>query len=173
MKNNESKATEIAKHILETYPVINKDNLPNALWFAAIEMAEWKEQQMMKKACEWLNDMACYYAHCEYNGDTYEKEVVYDTEKLIKDFKKAMEETTMTRKEEINEQSFVNGFNDHDKEIFTIGVEWADSRPRKGLVDVEKVEQWIKDCFAFINDAGHHNFKVDKFIENFRLAMKE
>lgn len=56
------------------------------------EMSEWKEKQMIEKACEWLEDMACYYAHWEYNGDTYEKEVVYDTEKLIKDFKKSMEE---------------------------------------------------------------------------------
>lgn len=51
----------------------------------------------------------------------------------------------MTRKEEINEQCFVNGFNDHDKEIFTIGAEWADSRPRKGLVDIEKACEWLKD----------------------------
>ena len=56
----------------------------------AIEMAEWKEQQMIDKACEWLQDMACYYAYWEHNGDTYEKEVVYDTEKLINDFRNAM-----------------------------------------------------------------------------------
>ena len=39
------KASEIAKHIIETYDVINKDNLPNALWMAAINMAEWKDEQ--------------------------------------------------------------------------------------------------------------------------------
>ena len=39
------KAREIAKHIIETYDVINKDNLPNALWMAAINMAEWKDEQ--------------------------------------------------------------------------------------------------------------------------------
>lgn len=59
---------------------------------AALEMAEWKEQQMIDKACEWLEDMACYYAHWEYNGDTYEKEIVFDDQKFIEDFKKAMEE---------------------------------------------------------------------------------
>lgn len=58
---------------------------------SALEMAEWKEQQMIDKAREWLTDMACIYAYWEYNGDTYEKEVVYDTEQLIKDFIKAME----------------------------------------------------------------------------------
>lgn len=42
---NEEKAREIAKHIIETYDVINKDNLPNALWMAAINMAEWKDEQ--------------------------------------------------------------------------------------------------------------------------------
>jgi len=56
---------------------------------------------------------------------------------------------------------------------FIEGAKWADQHPKEGLVDVEKVEQWIKECFAFLNDAGHHNFKVDKFIENFRIAMEE
>jgi len=59
--------------------------------YAALETAEWKEQQMIEKACEWLEDMACYYAHWEYNGDTYEKEIVFDTQKFIEDFQKAME----------------------------------------------------------------------------------
>lgn len=53
--------------------------------------AKWSDKTMIDKACEWLKDMACYYAHWEYNGDTYEKEVIYDTEKLIEDFRKAME----------------------------------------------------------------------------------
>ena len=52
--------------------------------------AKWADKTMIEKACEWLGDMACYYAHWEINGDTYEKEVIYDTEKLIKDFKQAM-----------------------------------------------------------------------------------
>lgn len=47
---------------------------------------------MIQNACEWLEDMACYYAHWEYNGDTYEKEIVFDTQKFIEDFQKAMEE---------------------------------------------------------------------------------
>lgn len=54
--------------------------------------AKWAEKTMIVKAVNWLEDMACIYAYWEYNGDTYEKEVVYDTEQLIKDFKKAMEE---------------------------------------------------------------------------------
>jgi hypothetical protein len=54
--------------------------------------ARWADETMINNACEWLKDMACIYAHWEYNGDTYEKEIVFYTEKLIKDFKKAMEE---------------------------------------------------------------------------------
>lgn len=57
----EQKAKEIAKHILEIYPVINKDNLPNALWFAAIDMAEWlleNEKVNADKAILWFNDIA-------------------------------------------------------------------------------------------------------------------
>ena len=83
----------------------------------------------------------------------------------------------MTRKEEINEQCFVNGFNDHDKEIFTIGVEWADSRPRKGLVDIEKVCKVLNSMLAEVTyfDKGSITEHYDKleFIEDFRKAMKE
>lgn len=62
------------------------------LEWAFEEGAKWADKTMIVKVCEWLKDMACIYAYWEYNGDTYEKEVVYDTEQLIKDFKKAMEE---------------------------------------------------------------------------------
>lgn len=87
---NEEKATELGKKYQT--PCHGIGDCEFEARQAALEMAEWKEQQMIEKACEWLEDMACYYAHWEYNGDTYEKEVVYDTEKLIEDFKKAMEE---------------------------------------------------------------------------------
>ena len=73
----------------------------------------------------------------------------------------------MKRKEEINEQCFVNGFNDHDKEIFTIGVEWADSRPRKGLVDIDKAYEWIADHITEYLD------RSDWMAEEFRKAMEE
>jgi len=80
----------------------------------------------------------------------------------------------MTRKEEINEQCFVNGFNDHDKELFTIGAEWADSRPRKGLVDIEKVCMWLKEMMQ-----GHlvlevltgEHYETD-LIKDFKKAME-
>lgn len=56
---------------------------------------------------------------------------------------------------------------------FIEGAKWADQHPRKELVDKEKVEQWIIGYFEFLNDAGKHHFKIDKFIENFRLTMEE
>lgn len=65
---------------------------------AAREMAKWKDnrfaemkKQLIDKACEWLKDMAIYYCYWEFNGDTYEKEIVCDTEKLINDFKQEIE----------------------------------------------------------------------------------
>ncbi len=72
----------------------------------------------------------------------------------------------MTREEEINEQCFINGFNDHDKEIFTIGVEWADSRPRKGLVDIDKAYEWIADHITEYLD------RSDFMAEEFKKAME-
>lgn len=48
------KASEIAKHIIETYDVINKDNLPNALWFAAVKMAERKDERFKKEVSEYI-----------------------------------------------------------------------------------------------------------------------
>ena len=73
---NEEKAREVAIKHLPFCGVPIKECVD-----AALEMAEWKEQQMIDKACEWLKDMSCYYAHWEYNGDTYEQETVFDTKK--------------------------------------------------------------------------------------------
>jgi len=83
------KAIELARKHDELFGMRKREECCVA---ACQEMAEWKGQRMIQKACEWLEDMACIYAYWEYNVDTYEKEVVYDTEQLIKDFKKAMEE---------------------------------------------------------------------------------
>ena len=58
-------------------------------------------------------------------------------------------------------------------QAFKAGFDYSDEHPRKGLVDIERVEEWITGCFGFLNDAGHHNFKIEKFIENFRKAMLE
>lgn len=44
-----------------------------------LEMAEWKEQEMIKKACEWLESKSCF---------GYIEDVKAD--EFIEDFKKAM-----------------------------------------------------------------------------------
>lgn len=54
---NKDKATEITRHIIETYSDINKDNLPNALWFAAMNMAEWKDKN---PSTETIKAIVCY-----------------------------------------------------------------------------------------------------------------
>lgn len=86
------------------------------------------------------------------------------------------ENEIMTRKEEINEQSFVNGFNDHDKEIFTIGVEFADSRPRKGLVSIEKACKWLKnnihDYYSVGDGGDEFEGYFDEMIVDFKKAME-
>ena len=53
-EEDQKKASEIAKHIIETYDVINKDTLPNALWMAAVKMAEWKDEQFKKEVSEYI-----------------------------------------------------------------------------------------------------------------------
>lgn len=52
--------------------------------------AVWMKERLIEKAVEWLKDTVCYYHHWEWNGDTYEKEIVVDVETLINDFKKDM-----------------------------------------------------------------------------------
>ena len=58
--------------------------------------AEWADQHQkgnlaeLDKVCEWIKNNAAYYAHWEWNGDTYEKEVVFDAEGCAKAFKQSM-----------------------------------------------------------------------------------
>ena len=54
--------------------------------------ARWADKTLIDKACEWLKDMVCDYVHWEYDDDTHEREILFNTKKFIEDFKKAMEE---------------------------------------------------------------------------------
>jgi len=58
----------------------------------AIEMADWKEQQMIDKACEWLGKNIGNYQNWEYNEfhQCVEYDGSFDIEKMISDFRKAM-----------------------------------------------------------------------------------
>lgn len=78
----EEKAKEIisVSNTNQVYDVVDFNALHEALHEDLIEMAAWKEQRMIEKACEWLapafKDLAGYYSGSE----------------LLDDFKKAMEE---------------------------------------------------------------------------------
>lgn len=94
---NEEKANEIAREML---PYNNAEY--HACYSSAMQAMQWKDdqhkqekQQWIEKTCEWIKDNATYYAHWEWNGNTYEKEVVFDAECCVDAFEesiKAMEE---------------------------------------------------------------------------------
>lgn len=73
---NEEKAQEIKAN--DVCCVWN-GGCPN-VYNAAMQMAEWKEKQMIEKACEWLGPVFKDLAGYNCGSD------------LIKDFKRAMEE---------------------------------------------------------------------------------
>lgn len=89
---NEEKARELCMAIEPPYIDFIQQNYKTAL-----QAMKWKDeqhkqekQQWIDKACEWIKDNATYYAYWEWNGDTYEKEVVFDAEECDEAFKKAM-----------------------------------------------------------------------------------
>ena len=96
---NEEKANEIAH-----YHCSSELNLLQA-YNSALDMAEWKDeqfaeekQQLIEKACEWLDKNASGYAQIISN--TSQSTSIFGsvrycgfaTDKLIEDIKKAMEE---------------------------------------------------------------------------------
>lgn len=74
---NEEKAQEIS----EKYKTYNVDCSSLDCYLSALEMAKWKERQMIVKACEWLK---------EYGG-VYWDDYDLSTDVLVNDFKQAME----------------------------------------------------------------------------------
>jgi endonuclease/exonuclease/phosphatase (EEP) superfamily protein YafD len=92
--SNEEKAMEFAK-----YHCANELNLIQT-YNAALDTAQWKDeqyeqekQQWIEKTCEWIKDNATYYAYWEWNGDTYEKEMVFDAECCAEAFIEAIKES--------------------------------------------------------------------------------
>lgn len=57
---------------------------------------------------------------------------------------------------------------------FIAGVEWADAHPRKGLVDIDKVCDWMKNYRQESSDGTGYvpGIVNDKTIEEFRKAME-
>lgn len=80
---NEEKAREVATKHLSLFGVPIKECVD-----AALEMAEWKKRQIIKKACEWLKENIHDYYTTGDGGDEFEG--WFDD--MFEDFKKAMEE---------------------------------------------------------------------------------
>lgn len=83
---NEEKAKEIT---VNDVCCVWNNGCPN-VYNAAMKMAEWKEQQMIDKTCEWLknNTISVTNDTCTYTASSYD----ISKEEFIKEFKKAMEE---------------------------------------------------------------------------------
>lgn len=91
MANNEQKAKKIVDSIFSTGFNTYKTFYEMA-YNSAMKMAEWKEQCIIKKACEWLEKNISNYQNWEYNEfhQCVEYDGSVDIEKMINDFRKAM-----------------------------------------------------------------------------------
>jgi len=79
------KAIELARKHEGLYGIRNHEECCVA---ACQEMAEWKEKQIIEKACEWLHEHVRGYKYY----DTDYQDVNIDIDDLIYTFKKAMDE---------------------------------------------------------------------------------
>ena len=79
-KQDEEKAIELSS-IYEIYEAKDTD-----VYHACLEMAAWKQEQIIQKAVEWLNDNQRAYREYDESGFYHEK-----SQHFIEDFKKAME----------------------------------------------------------------------------------
>ena len=75
---NEKKAEELAD-----YYAGETDYKKEAAYSAAIAMAEWKEQQMIEKACEWLL-RGGYFVNSTETIEDFKKAMVVETESTAK-----------------------------------------------------------------------------------------
>ena len=87
----------------------------------------------------------------------------------------------MTREEITNSRAYqaskaaLEYYNEHhhDKDIdltdaFEEGVKWADENPKKGLVDIDEVCEWLND---HLDDYGHDYY--DYLIADLRKKMEK
>ena len=82
--SNEEKAKEISLKLFENgHFTHNAISQRKEIEKSLIEMAEWKEQQMIEKALNWIHDNLCYYDEDGFDADG---------NGILGDFKKAMEE---------------------------------------------------------------------------------
>ena len=51
-------------------------------------------------------------------------------------------------------------------EAFNNGVNWSDNHPRKGLVDINKAREWVKNAFVGPFGEGLANSIADEFVKS-------
>lgn len=51
---------------------------------------------------------------------------------------------------------------------FTKGVNWSDNHPRKGLVDINKAREWVKNAFVGPFGEGMANSIADEFVKKMK-----
>lgn len=80
-ETNEEKAQEISENFYMPDTGFNREDL----YESAMEMAKWKEKQMIEKVCEWMKNNANDYL------DWYDWESCrVNTDELLYDFRRAM-----------------------------------------------------------------------------------
>ena len=67
----------------------------------------------------------------------------------------------MTRKEQIESASVQCC----EQIGFIVGAEWSDNHPRKGLVDINKAREWVKNVFIGPFGEGLANSIADEFVK--------
>ena len=87
----------------------------------------------------------------------------------------------MNREEEMEEfaKGYASLYVDNNYYAIKAGVEWADEHPRKGLVDIEKVCNFlnnidIKKYISSLTDGvGFVNIHIGDIIEDMKKALEE
>ena len=84
----------------------------------------------------------------------------------------------MTRKEEIKKgafDAFPNEGWERQRVSFVQGALWADEHPRKGLLDIEKVCEWLENNMHDYFDGDNEFAVCDCFLtkENFIEQLKK
>ena len=78
----------------------------------------------------------------------------------------------MTREEEI-QQAAIDACGNTVDWAFRMGAQWSDSHPHKGLVDIDKVCDWLINHNDYIcgSTNGIARFNMEQLVNDFKKAM--
>lgn len=65
--------------------------ITSAYGIGFLEGGVWMKNEAIDKAAEWIKDMVCYYSTVS-TDENYDNYVDFDLDKMVEDFKKAMNE---------------------------------------------------------------------------------